>query len=74
MVCSNGSVKVCANIHFVLETIQRHIEAFGKFICNVTSQDVYVTACCSAVLLPSCSTFLMSDISKVHLLSEFSGF
>lgn len=58
----------------ILDDFDKDIDVFGKIICNRASRDIRVTVCGSKVIIPSSSSFLLSDICKVQLLKNFSTY
>lgn len=45
-----------------------NVDVFGRVICNSADSSTVIRACGKKFLIPSHSSFLLSDISKVHLL------
>ena len=58
----------------ILDDFDKDIDVFGKIICNRASRDIRVTVCGNRVIIPSSSSFLLSDICKVQLLKNFSTY
>ena len=56
-----------------LENLGKSVDVFGKVIINITSHDVCIITCGCDIVIPSHSTFLMSDLCKINLLSKFAG-
>ena len=47
-------------------------DVIGKVVCNSAMCDVKIRYKCQSFLVPAKSSFLLSDISKVHLLASYA--
>jgi hypothetical protein len=54
------------------DCIHKSVDVFGKVVTNVTSCDMHVIICSIPVIIPSQSTFLLSDITKIEHLTNYS--
>jgi hypothetical protein len=55
------------------DCIHKSVDVFGKVVTNITSCDMHVIVCSIPVIIPSQSTFLLSDITKIEHLTNYSS-
>ena len=61
------------SLDYCADSNDKEIDVFNKIVQNIESCDIHMTIWGHTALIPSHSTFLLSDISKIQLLVQFTG-